>query len=95
MKITITDNISLLRRITTIINSSLIIDFRTHIRYVTQFYHMVISMKQDSHAGRIIDVTFRDAVTHTIHPYSGTIGFLNPVIIMYPAILHIVSGRGQ
>lgn len=67
MKITITDNISLLRRITTIINSSLIIDFRTHIRYVTQFYHMVISMKQDSHAGRIIDVTFRDAVTHTIH----------------------------
>jgi hypothetical protein len=56
---------------------------------------MVISMKQDSHAGRIIDVTFRDAVTHTIHPYSGTIGFLNPVIIMYPAILHIVSGRGQ
>ena len=73
MEITVTDYVPQLRRITSVIDSSLIIDFAAYIGNFTEFYYMIISMKKNSHAGSVVDIAFAYPVAYTVYPDSRSI----------------------
>jgi hypothetical protein len=73
VEVTVTDYVAQFRRIPSIIDSSLVIDFTAYIRDLTEFNRVIVPVKENSHAGSVVDVAFAYPVANTIDPDTGPV----------------------
>ena len=95
MEIVVANNVTALRRVATIVNGTLVVDFLTDVGDVATFDEMVVAMEEDGHARRIEDGTAADAVAYAVHPNGRTVGSFNAVVVGDAAVFDKVVRGGE
>ena len=95
VEVVVSDDVSTLRWVATIVNGTLVVDFLTDVGDVATFDEMVVAMEEDGHARRIEDGTAADAVAYAVHPNGRTVGTFNAVVVGDAAVFNKVVRGGE
>lgn len=95
MQITIADKHTAFGRVAPVINRSLVVYFLADMMDIAIFDYVVVSVKQDSHAGGIVNFAMGGFVSNTVQRNTRPVGAFYAVKVVNTAVLHVIECRGK